>query len=321
MMVTRTQTLQDPYEQAKFQHWLPIEINQISPGHYSGYIHMLEQDQLCVCRENQNRIIHKRSVIDPESCTVSFFRNKQYSNGFSEYAPADGSLFFLPAGAEADIRVAANVETVYFRFNQSVLLNKARAMDPSRWGASPTNLLCLDLDNLQSLDKFVEHIFQLVQDNSQSDSDENNEVLGDIVLEEILATLNSSRLISSEKNINLIARRRAKHTVNRVVDYIKAQLEQHVCPSISAICADLQLSERTLQYSFGAILDVSPYAYLRCMRLNGVRAALMQADNKNITITRVASHWHFLHMGRFSKDYQQMFAELPSATLRRALAA
>src|SRR5690606_19758885 len=137
MMVARKQSLQDAHEQAKFQDWLPIEINQISAGYYSGYIHMLEHEQVGVCRECQNRTIHKRSVIDQESCTVSFFRNKQFPNGFSEYAPAEGSLFFLPAGSELDIRVAANVETVYFRFNQSVLLQKARAMNPSRWGSPP----------------------------------------------------------------------------------------------------------------------------------------------------------------------------------------
>ncbi|AEC19665.1 AraC family transcriptional regulator [Pusillimonas sp. T7-7] len=318
MMVAWHQTLQDPYEQAKFQNWLPIEINQISAGHYSGYIRMLEHDEVSVCWESQSRTIHKRSVIDQDSCTVSFFRNQQFANGFSEYAPAEGSLFILPAGAELDIRVAANVETVYFRFNQSVLLHKARAMDPSRWEAPPTCLLCLDLGNLESLDRFAGNLFHLAQVNNQSASDGNNEALSNIITEHILMALNSSRLISTEKNNILTARRRAKYTVNRVVDYIKAQLEQHVCPSISTICTDLQLSERTLQYSFGALLDVSPYTYLRYMRLNGVRAALMQPDNDNITITRVASHWHFLHMGRFSKDYQRMFGELPSTTLRQA---
>lgn len=321
MIIIRNQALQSPYEQAKFQNWLPIEINQISAGHYSGHIHMLEQDEVSVCWESQNRTVHKRSVIDQESCTVSFFRNKQCSNGFSEYAPAEGSLFFLPAGAELDIRVAANVDTVYFRFNQSVLLHKAGAMNPSRWGGPPASLLCLDLATLNLLDKFVENIFHIARVNNQPGSDGNNEVLSDIIMEHILVALNSSRLINTEKNNTLTTRRRAKHTVNRVVDYIKAQLEQHVCPSISAICADLQLSERTLQYSFGTILDVSPYTYLRYMRLNGVRVALMQPDSDNITVTRMANHWHFLHMGRFSKDYQQMFDELPSATLRRALKA
>lgn len=321
MMVTRNQTIRDAYQQAKFQNWLPIEINQISAGYYSGYIHMLEYDEASVCWESQNRTVHKRSVIDQDSCTVSFFRDKQFSNGFSEYAPAEGSLFILPAGAELDIRVAANVETVYFRFNQSVLLHKARAMDPSRWGAPPTGLLCLDLGNLKSLDRFVENIFHLAQVNNQPGSDDNGEVLSDIIMENILVALYSSQLINTEKNKILTARRRAKYTVNRVIDYIKAQLEQHVCPRVSAICADLHLSERTLQYSFGTILDVSPHTYLRYIRLNGVRAALMQPDSNNLTITRVANHWHFLHMGRFSKDYQQMFGELPSATLRRALQA
>lgn len=79
----------------------------------------------------QNCSIHKRSVMDEKSCTVSFFRNKQSRTRLSEYGPCRNSLFFLPGGTEFDIHVPANVETVYFRFNQSSLLDKARAM-PAR---------------------------------------------------------------------------------------------------------------------------------------------------------------------------------------------
>lgn len=320
-MDVRSQALHDAYEQAKFQDWLPIEINQISTGHYSGRIHMLEHDEVGVCWESQNRTIHKRSVMDQESCTVSFFRNRHFQNGFSEYTPADSSLFFLPAGSELDIHVAANVETIYFRLNQSILLQKARAMDPSRWGDPPAGLQCLDAGNLRSLDKFAQGAFRQLQLSNQPGSDDSHKVLGDMIMEHILVALTSSQLTSTETSSTLIARRRAKQMVSRVIDYIKAQLEEQVCPSISVICADLQLSERTLQYSFGAILGVSPYTYLRYMRLNGVRLALMQPDSENLTITRVASHWHFLHMGRFSTEYRQMFDELPSVTLRRALQA
>ncbi|NYT45050.1 helix-turn-helix domain-containing protein [Alcaligenaceae bacterium] len=318
-MLERRRVLHDAYEQAEFQSWLPIEINQISAGYYSGSIQMLENAEVAVCHESQNRAVYKRCLMDQQLCTVSFFRSTQSPNRFSEYSPADSSLFFLPAASELDIYVNADVQTVYFRFNQSELLHKATARDPSRWELPPDHPLSLDLASLQSLDKLVEQIFHHAKPSNQCESNGNDDALSDIITEHILLALSSCRPACNEKDNALIARRRAKHTVNCVIDYTKAQLAQHVCPSISAICADLKLSERTLQYGFSAILRISPYTYLRYMRLNGVRMALMQPATDALTVTRVAHHWHFLHLGRFSHDYQQMFGELPSATLRRAL--
>lgn len=317
----RDQSLQDAHQQAEAQRWLPIEITQISTGQYSGRLRVLEHQDVDVYWESQNCTLHKRGILGSESCTVSFFRNKPSRSCFSEYAFADNAVFFLPAGAELDVQVAANVDTVYFRFNQSLLLKKLRAMDPSGWESSPTSLQCFEQGDRGLLSSVVDQIFPASQRHHHSGLTTHNPALSDILMEHALVALNAGRLYSDDVGSELIARRRARDSVSRVIDYTKAKLAQHTCPSISDICYDLQLSERTLQYSFNAILGLSPYTYLRYMRLNGVRAALSRPDHDQVTVTRVASHWHFLHLGRFSKDYQQMFNELPSVTLRRALQA
>jgi AraC family ethanolamine operon transcriptional activator len=143
--------------------------------------------------------------------------------------------------------------------------------------------------------------------------------LAGIIMDQILAALNSDLSDSEDALPELIARRRARSLVNRVIEYTKAKLDQHSCPGISDICYDLKVNERTLQYSFKTVLELSPNAYLRCLRLNRVRSALMHPTSKAETVTRVAMQWHFLHLGRFSRDYRQVFDELPSVTLRRAL--
>ncbi|WPL20834.1 helix-turn-helix domain-containing protein [Thiorhodovibrio frisius] len=43
------------------------------------------------------------------------------------------------------------------------------------------------------------------------------------------------------------------------------------------------------------------------------------ARNSTRTITEVAARWGFLHMGRFTRAYRDLFGELPSTTLARSL--
>lgn len=74
-------------------------------------------------------------------------------------------------------------------------------------------------------------------------------------------------------------------------------------------------SRRTLQYSFQQVLGLKPVKLLRAMRLNGVRRDLRAACPR-ATVQDIAARWGFWHLGHFVADYEGMFGELPSATLR-----
>lgn len=83
--------------------------------------------------------------------------------------------------------------------------------------------------------------------------------------------------------------------------------------SVADLCEHLDISRRTLQYSFQNYLNTNPVAYLRAERLNGVRRMLKTANS----VTEAAAHWGFWHFGHFSQEYKKMFGELPSVTFRR----
>jgi AraC family ethanolamine operon transcriptional activator len=87
-------------------------------------------------------------------------------------------------------------------------------------------------------------------------------------------------------------------------------------PTVARLCADLDVSRRTLQYGFARVLGVNPLAYLKAVRLQQARRALKEAKS----VTEAATGNGFWHFGHFSQDYQAMFGELPSATLRRVRA-
>jgi AraC family transcriptional regulator, ethanolamine operon transcriptional activator len=84
--------------------------------------------------------------------------------------------------------------------------------------------------------------------------------------------------------------------------------------TMSELCWMIGTSRRTLENIFMEAFNVSPYQYVRTMRLNAIRKALLSAENASISIGEVASRWGIWHLSRFAADYRSIFGELPSET-------
>lgn len=103
----------------------------------------------------------------------------------------------------------------------------------------------------------------------------------------------------------------------RVIRRAEAFLEGRADPSVRiddlcvAACTSLSRLERAFRETFG----VSPRRYLMLRRLAAVRRELLRGDPQ-MSVTDVATRWGFFHLGRFSQEYREHFAERPSQTLR-----
>lgn len=104
----------------------------------------------------------------------------------------------------------------------------------------------------------------------------------------------------------------------QVVQAARAYMREHAHEAIDVpqLCAVLGVSRRTLQYSFESVLQMSPVAYLRVLRLNGLRRDLCRAGAQ-ATVADCAAQWGFWHLPRLAGDYRALFGELPSQTLLR----
>ncbi|HEY0878261.1 MAG TPA: helix-turn-helix domain-containing protein [Zeimonas sp.] len=105
---------------------------------------------------------------------------------------------------------------------------------------------------------------------------------------------------------------RSHALVSRAQEYMREHLDEPL--TVEDLCRHLQVSRRTLQYGFSEVLRLNPVAYLRALRLNGVRRALRNAA-QGTTVQDVAARWGFWHLSHFACDYRRMFGELPSETL------
>ncbi len=103
--------------------------------------------------------------------------------------------------------------------------------------------------------------------------------------------------------------------VRQARDYIEANLELPV--SLADITAAAGVHVTTLLKGFKQHYEISPIAYLKQKRLEAARRTLLAAEPLTTSVTEVATQWGFFHLGRFARDYHQLFGELPSETLKR----
>lgn len=112
----------------------------------------------------------------------------------------------------------------------------------------------------------------------------------------------------------IVSPAKARRVVRLARDYMLAHPDTPL--TVLDLCAQTHTSRRTLHDCFEQVVGMSPAAYLKVVRLNGVRQTLTSTDGR-LTIGDAAARWGFWHLSQFSLDYKKLFGELPSRTLRR----
>ena len=105
----------------------------------------------------------------------------------------------------------------------------------------------------------------------------------------------------------------ATQLVAKVDDYLEAAGLRPV--HISEICAQLNVSRRTLHRAFFEVLGLGPITYLRHKRLCAIHSVLRDSNPATATVAQVAIQHGFIELGRFSHYYHSLFGEYPSETL------
>lgn len=100
-----------------------------------------------------------------------------------------------------------------------------------------------------------------------------------------------------------------------IVDFMEANADEVITPAELARVG--YMSIRTLHASFQQVLQATPMDYLRRIRMERVRAELVQNSDPEVKITELAARWGFYHPSRFAARYRDMYGELPSQTILR----
>jgi len=133
------------------------------------------------------------------------------------------------------------------------------------------------------------------------------------LLETLLATLGSAANV--EFAPGELIRQAHSQVVQIAEDYALAHTGGRLC--VTDLCTAAGVSERTLEYAFKKLMEITPVAYLTRLRLHRVRQALRAATHGTTAVTAEALRWGFWHFGDFARAYKKCFGELPSDTLRQ----
>ena len=116
-----------------------------------------------------------------------------------------------------------------------------------------------------------------------------------------------------------VEERRDAHprTLHRAISFIEANPDLDI--SVQDVARASFVTPRTLQLAFRRHLQTTPMGYLKRVRLERVRADLLDADPlRGGTVTKVAARWGFADASRLSTTYSAAFGELPRETLHRS---
>ena len=102
--------------------------------------------------------------------------------------------------------------------------------------------------------------------------------------------------------------------VKRALDAMHAEPWRQF--SVGDLAAIAGVGVRVLQEAFRQHVGMSPLAYLKRLRLDGVHADLVRADPWQVNVSEVAYRWGFTHLGRFAGAYRVRYGESPSQTLK-----
>jgi len=105
----------------------------------------------------------------------------------------------------------------------------------------------------------------------------------------------------------------APHEVYRAEQYIEANWDKPI--AIEELVAVTNVSARALFKSFRKFRGYSPMTFAKSVRLRQARKMLTKIPG--ISVADVAFRCGFGNLGHFSKNYRELFEELPSETRNR----
>lgn len=105
-----------------------------------------------------------------------------------------------------------------------------------------------------------------------------------------------------------------RRTISRCLELIESSPGSPVL--IEDLCRVAGMCERTLRSVFQEYFGVPPMRLLRAKQLWDVRAALLSSSPEDGTVKGIAARFGVWDLSLFAHNYKELFAELPSVTLR-----
>jgi len=284
-----------------------LQYDQLSPGRFHGELSALRLGDVSLLRDRSNQAMLKNGEARSDTLAFSLPMRDAGALHCAGHTLRDAQLLVARGDNLPELRTPANLDLLCINL-QAAELERLLACQGS--GLEVRELPgCYRLPRdgaYRELALLAQHLLTPTADSQAWLRQPGARArLRDSVLLHLLDLLDTSEPQTLAPSARLRLVRRAR-------DYVLARPDQP--PSILELCNRVGASRRKLQYCFQETLGINPVAYLRTLRLNAVHRSLRRGEEE--TVQDVAAHWGFGHLSRFAHDYQVLFGQLPSATLK-----
>jgi AraC family ethanolamine operon transcriptional activator len=306
----------DANDQARAIAGWTQEYDQLTPGAFEGALTELCLDHVHLFAESTSHALRQTCEVRPDAYWFGIPAGDTDCGRIGARAIAADALAFKPGSVEFELVTPARYRIFGIVVKRSVLLRHASevehiasgellfADESMSIGSARKARLCAALNAILADTPHASMpLSPAARDNLQS---------------QILASLFDLCVTDRAHPAPLAPKPHRKWIVGEARAYVLAHRDRPV--AVPELCAQLRVSRRMLQYCFQEFYGMTPVAYLRAIRLNGVRRALREgARVKAVSVQDVAAAWGFWHLSQFSADYRKLFGERPSDTLRDAI--
>lgn len=304
----RSNTTTDVYEHQQALSKWSMEYDQMSSGPFQGYVDELYWDDIQLIRDRANQSILKRGCSWPGSVT---FNVPLHSAGDTFYCEGKlssfGSFLMAPGDQLPEIQTPACLDVVCASVCNNTLQGHLISQGIEFDVSERTRLFSLKShDHNHNMSNFLRNLYQQNNINVFLRSRNVRNNLRDGLFQYLIDVLDSNY----EIQLSSTARKRI---VDKARQYVLSRHDHP--PTILELCNEIGTSRRKLQYCFHENLGINPVAFLRLVRLNAAHRDLITESHG--AVQDVAARWGFLHLSRFASEYRQLFAELPSETLKK----
>jgi AraC family ethanolamine operon transcriptional activator len=294
-----------------FQNW-DAEFRQLSRGAFEGSLHVLQVGGIQVIQVRANRVLQAQGVQREKRLLFSLVTRKNAGALWKGQHLRPGQIRLTAPGEEMDHRTAAGFEVLALNVVPEVLEKTAEVLHgidledclAGRFAFDPAPAAQAKVEaHLRQVLQFAPTFPNPVAQPAHTRTME--QTCLSLLLRSLLGSTPFTRGTDRRRN----RRRLARGAEEFMALHVRGPL------MVRDLCAQLDVSERTLEYAFREQFGLTPMAYFKVRRLNAVRQALKEADPQSTTVHEIAQHWGFWHTGAFAADYRRLFGELPSETL------
>ncbi|MDE0002782.1 MAG: helix-turn-helix domain-containing protein [Rhodospirillaceae bacterium] len=287
---------------------------QISRGSFSGTFTSCTVDQeLSLFFEKTNQVLYVNAMVPRDYYAIGLLMNADRTLVLNCEPFPKGAAFILPPGSELEGISSPDMRFCIVHVScdllKRVLEHQYQELD--LFGSDYLQYMRIHgKQDTRPLFSLLED-FQTGADKAHLSLENANQLAA--LKNSLLDTICSVFISNSEPGRlkrGMTTRNKHHRLFHDALDIIRNNICEEL--TVGKLCEELTASRRTLEYVFNENIKMSPAKYIRALRLNNIRREILSKERD--TLGDIAARWGIWHLGHFSRDYYQLFGELPSVT-------